>query len=154
MTKKALDAEAMVNELRGQSAFFTREEPTEAEAPGEAAEERDVQAESQTSRPDSEMPGHHDTTQPRHHDTVVSRHHDVVEAIRRAVKEVGKEAATHRFTPAEKQAVSDVIYTYGRRGIRTSENEVARIAVNYLLADYQENGENSVLDRVLKKLNE
>lgn len=96
-----------------------------------------------------------DTMIPRYHDTVVPRHHDTtVQKIRSAVKQFGKEAATHRFTPAEKKAVADLIYTYKLRGIRTSENEVARIAIHALIEDYQANGEESTLDKVLKALNE
>ena len=83
---------------------------------------------------------------PRYHDTIV-------EIVRKAVKEFGKEAATHRFTPEEKRGVADIIYTYQASGIRTSENEITRIAVNYMIQDYKENGENSILDKILKALN-
>lgn len=96
-----------------------------------------------------------DTVIPRYHDTMVPRYHDtMVQKIRAAVKQFGKEAATHRFTPAEKKAVADLIYTYKLQGIRTSENEVARIAIHALIEDYQKNGEESTLDKVLKALNE
>ena len=98
---------------------------------------------------------------PRHHDTVVSRYHDtttpqqrtaVVEIIRKAVKRVGKEAATYRFTQEEKKALVDLVYTYKIRGVRTSENEITRIAIHFLLEDYHENGEASMLAEVLKEL--
>jgi hypothetical protein len=95
------------------------------------------------------------TMTPRNHDATVSRYrHTIIELVRRAVKEFGKEAATHRFTMEEKKAIADIIYAYKGRGIKTSENEIARIAVNSIVKDYEENGENSVLDRVLKALNE
>ena len=98
--------------------------------------------------------GHRGPAKPRHRDTTVSRYHDaIVEVVRKAVKQFGKEAATHRFTVAEKKAIADIIYAYRNQGIRTSENEIARIAVNFILHDYRENGENSVLDRVLRALN-
>jgi hypothetical protein len=91
---------------------------------------------------------------PSNHDTVVSRHHgDTVETIRRAVRVVGKEAATYRFSPEEKAHMADLIYTYKRQGIRTSENEVSRIALNFIFQDYEENGEGSVLAKVLEALN-
>src|SRR5690606_37491655 len=65
------------------------------------------------------------TVIPRHHDTTVSRYHDtMVETVRVAVKQFGKEAATHRFTPEEKKAIADIIYTYKMRGIGTSENQL------------------------------
>jgi hypothetical protein len=103
----------------------------------------------------TETPSNHDTTTPRYHDTTVSRYHDtIIELVRKAVKEFGKEAATHRFTLAEKKAIADIIYTYKNEGIKTSENEIARIAVNFLIEDYRENGVNSVLDKALKALNE
>jgi hypothetical protein len=104
----------------------------------------------------------HDTTQPSNHDTVVSRHQDTttafvndatIELVRKAVKEFGKEAATHRFTNTEKKELADLIYTYKNQGIRTSENEVTRIAVNFIVEDYKENGENSVLHKILEALN-
>jgi hypothetical protein len=102
-----------------------------------------------------EQPGNHETRKPRNHETTVSRYHDTaIEVIRKAVKDFGKEAATHRFTPEEKKAVADLIYTYKNRGLRTSENEITRIAVNFILHDYQEHGEESILARTLKALNE
>lgn len=100
-------------------------------------------------------PRYHDTMTPRNHDTVVSSNHDtIIQTVRRAVKELGKEAATHRFTVKEKRAVIDLIYTYKNAGIKTSENEVARIGINFILEDYKQNGENSILDQALKALNE
>ena len=105
--------------------------------------------------PKDEQPSNRDTTIPRHHDTTVSRYHDtIIELVRKAVKELGKEAATHRFTVSEKKSIADIIYTYKNQGVRTSENEIARIAVNFIIEDYKENGENSVLEKALRALNE
>lgn len=96
-----------------------------------------------------------DTTTPRHHATMQPRLHDtMIETVRKAVREFGKEAATHRFTMEEKRAIADVIYTYTRQGIRTNENEVTRIAVNFIVSDYLENGVTSILHRVLTELNQ
>jgi len=103
----------------------------------------------------TETASRRDTTTPRHHATTVSRYHDaIIELLRKAVKEFGKEAATHRFTVEEKRALADLIYSYARQGMKTSENEIARIAVNFILSDYQKNGENSILHKVLLALNE
>lgn len=86
--------------------------------------------------------------------TMTPRHHDsLVERIRKSVKEYGKEAATHRFTPAEKQALADVVYQFRRQGVRTSENEVTRIAIQAMLQDYAAKGADSLLARVLQALN-
>jgi hypothetical protein len=75
-----------------------------------------------------------------------------LEIMRKAVKQIGKEAATHRFTTHEKNVLADIVYTYTRQGYRTSENEITRIAVNWLILDYQERGEQSVLARMLEVL--
>ena len=75
-----------------------------------------------------------------------------LETIRKTVRQVGKEAATHRFTAEEKTVLSDIVYTYNRQGYKTSENEITRIAVNWLLVDYKERGALSVLARMLECL--
>lgn len=98
-------------------------------------------------------PQHHDTKQPRHHATVIPRYRDTtIETVRAAVKIFGKEAATHRFTLEEKKAIRDIVYAYESRGIRTGENEISRIGVNFLIEDYRQNGENSILHKVLTAL--
>jgi hypothetical protein len=105
--------------------------------------------------PDTVTPRHHATMPPRYHDTMTPRISDVtVGLVRKAVKEFGKEAATHRFTVAEKKELADLIYTYKKRGIRTSENEITRIAVNFIVEDFRENGKGSFLHKILEALNE
>ena len=91
-------------------------------------------------------PRYHDTTvstmPPRNHDTMVPPvDDDIFDVVRKAVKQIGKEAATHRFTLDEKNLLADIEYTYKRQGIRTSENEITRIAINYFIEDYRKNGE-------------
>jgi hypothetical protein len=107
-------------------------------------------------------PPAHDTMTPRHHETMVSRNHDtttppeetdIFEKVRKSVKQIGKEAATHRFTLDEKNELTDIEYTYKRQGIRTSENEITRIAINYFTEDYRKHGEQSLLANILKRLN-
>lgn len=102
-------------------------------------------------KPKSDLNG---ITVSRHHDTKQPRYHDTIQLIRAAVKQFGKEAATHRFTLDEKKAVAEVVYAYRKAGIRTSENEISRVGVNFLIEDYKANGENSILDKVLKALNQ
>ena len=87
-----------------------------------------------------------DTMTPRYHDTTV-------ETLRRAVKACGKEAATHRFTATEKGAIAEIVYACKREGLRTTENEITRIAVNFIIAEYQAKGESSLLVKVLRALN-
>ncbi len=143
------------------SPFFSR--PPVESSPAASSMSEKPQTVTAISKPDALAnkspnrlkPTNQDTMAPSNPDTVVSRIHDtMVEIVRKAVKEIGKEAATHRFTPEEKRAVLDIIYSYKGSGIKTSENEVARIAINYILEDHKQNGQNSILDRVLKALNE
>jgi RNA processing factor Prp31 len=128
--------------------------PLEVEQPSHM---RAIPAEETTSRATRKArqpPRHKETSPSSNLGTTVSRYHgEAVETIRRAVRVVGKEAATYRFSPEEKARMADLIYTYKRQGIRTSENEVSRIALNFIFQDYEENGDGSVLAKVLDALN-
>jgi hypothetical protein len=78
---------------------------------------------------------------------------EALEAIRQVVKNPGKEDVLYvRLTKEERDKLADISYTYKRQGIRTSDNEVVRVAINALLADYQTNGENSLLASMLASL--
>ena len=140
------------------SPFFSTPQRRRAAAPPPAeppTEKERGKGKDHTRKPqEAKQPASRDIVTPRNRETTASRYHDtVIELVRKAVKEFGKEAATHRFTMEEKKAIADIIYSYKNRGIRTSENEIARIAVNFVVNDYRENGENSVLDRTLRALN-
>lgn len=157
MSKKKLNTTMVLNELSGQSVYFQRESPKVKSQGSKTGAKDNVN----NPRPNadtvdgSKVSTSHDDMPPSNHDTTVSRQHDTTtEIVRRAVKEIGKEAATHRFTPDEKRAIADLVYIYKRQGMRTSENEITRVAVNFILQDHSENGENSIIDRVLKALNE
>jgi hypothetical protein len=79
-------------------------------------------------------------------------HDETIAAIRRTVRTVGKEVSFVRMTPEEKALLTDIVYSYKRQGQKTSETEINRIAINAILLDYQEHGEQSVLARVLASL--
>ncbi len=79
---------------------------------------------------------------------------DLIEIIRKIVKTPAKEEVLYvRVTKVEKNQLDDIKYIYDRQGIDTSANELGRIAVNFLIADYQANGEQSILAKVLAALN-
>ena len=99
------------------------------------------------------IPNHRDTVVSRHQGTTTESSDDYIEVIRKAVKQLGKEAATHRFTADEKDAIADIVYALKKKGITTSENEIARIAINYLVWDYRQSKQASILSRVLERLN-
>ena len=78
---------------------------------------------------------------------------DVIEIIRKIVKTPAKEEVLYvRVTKEEKNQLGDIEYTYHRQGIDTSANELGRIAVNFLIADFKANGESSILAKVLAAL--
>jgi hypothetical protein len=77
---------------------------------------------------------------------------EAVESIRKTVKTLGREVSFVRLTPEEKGALAEVVYAYKRQGIKTTENEINRIAINALLIDYRANGDASLLARVLAAL--
>jgi hypothetical protein len=109
-------------------------------------------------KPDTTIPRHRNTTvstmPPRNQDTTVAHAEgDILDVVRKAARQIGKEAATHRFTLDEKNSLADIEYTYRRQGIRTSENEITRIAINYFIEDYRTHGDSSLLANVLKRLN-
>jgi len=124
-----------------------------APASAVSSNKRSQKEESQTNS-DIMTPRHHGIVQPSNHDTATPREEDdIFEVVRKAVKQIGKEAATYRFTKDEKNVLEDIKYSYKRRGIITSENEITRIAINYFTEDYRKNGELSMLATILKRLN-
>ena len=84
--------------------------------------------------------------------TLLGTEGEEIEAIRRVVKAPGREVSFVRLSPEEKGKLADVVYTYKRQGIKTTETEINRIAINALLTDYRANGEQSVLAKVLAAL--
>lgn len=161
----------IANELEASSVFFQRQntsddKQSEPEVAGISSKHVDVE---QSLPQSSVTPRHHATTVARQDDTKsvtnqpsrqpgkaaanqIAMDATTLETMRKEVKRVGKEAATHRFTAEEKMALADLVYTYSRQGVKTSENEITRIAVNWLLLDYEQHGKHSVLARMLESL--
>ena len=77
---------------------------------------------------------------------------DVIEAIRKTVKAPGREVSFVRLTAEEKGQLADIVYTFKRRGRKTSENEISRIAVNFVLEDYKANKDDSIIAKVIDAL--
>lgn len=84
--------------------------------------------------------------------TLASHPPEWIEAIRKVVKATGKEVTFTRLTLQEKGRLTDVVYGFRRQGIKTSENEVLRIAINHLLADFEACGKRSFLQKVIEAL--
>ena len=101
----------------------------------------------------AQMSATDNTKIPSDRDTVIPRYHDTtIEAVRRAVKAFGKEAATHRFTLTEKRAIANIVHALHMQGIRTTENEITRIAINFVIDEFNRQEKESLLGRVLQAL--
>jgi len=168
--KKKLNTDNIMNELKGGSAHFRQAEAVEEETPDTIAPEEeaiaeepvveeekspvtDAVAEEEEQKVSKTRARRPTRSKPDTSATTSSEQADLIELIRKNVKPVGKEAAFCRFTPEEKSALGDIIYTYKRNGVRTSENEVVRVAVNWLIENYHADGQHSVLAQVLDRLN-
>src|SRR3712207_5773223 len=162
--KKNLTNPTLTNELREGSAFFRRPTTESEEVPQSPAIDTPgmvpaagmstaLHEQDKKERAAPTQAGSHDVEMSRNRDAMTSRYHDrLIEDIRKAVKVVGREPGTIRLTEQEKSQLTDIIYTLGRQGTRTSENEVYRIAIDYLLEDWREHGKESMLARVLAAL--
>ncbi len=129
MTKK-LNTSGIINELRGVSPFF----PLATEHPVQEAAHHLLQdpqkKEKSRIKQKPKIERHHDTMTPSNHDTTPpSKDDELLEKARKAVRQVGKEAATHRFTLEEKNMLADIEYSYRRR-----EYEQARTKLPALLS--------------------
>lgn len=168
MSRKRLDENVIVNELKGSSVFFR--EVSDSPTSPESTPHKNVLEESHSipqstksnvpiKAPESNWEGEaakqtkDSSQQESDHDSVLASYQpSMINAIRKSVKALGKEVSFVRLTPEEKNQVVDIVYTYRRQGVRTSENEIHRIALNFLLSDFKANGKSSVLARVIEAL--
>jgi predicted DsbA family dithiol-disulfide isomerase len=105
--------------------------------------------EQKTPRPSKELPKKAIKKESKSASTRAS----MIETIRKTVKSLGAKVSFTRVTPEEKARLADIIYTYKRQGVKTSENEINRIAMNFLIEDFHNNGKESVLAQVIEALN-
>jgi hypothetical protein len=174
MNKKPLDTSGITNELTGASLFFAGEPAAKRVSQGSemVPETASVATEPSLHATGVEI-GVAAAKQPTGKSSIksqkanreasrqanmqggspASNHASLIEEIRRAVKDPGGKTTFVRLTAEEKNRLVDLVYTYKRQGVKTSENELVRIAISYLLADYGERGKESMLARVIEVLN-
>lgn len=171
MSKKQLQVEGIINELEGASLFFTKQLNPPTSRPKPETEKTESVSPLPENKPQLKKD---ETVKTDNHETMHSRMHafnsdsmitntsnylknDPIEAIRKSVKQVGKEEFYLRLTHAEKSEVAKVVYTFNElsvgEGRKISANDIGRIALHHLLIDYHDNGEKSILFRVLAALN-
>ena len=145
--KKKIDETALMSELRRESSFFREAAVQQGSDPAESAGEASGPA-----PPTNPSPAHATVVERAHEPAMAYHPEELINTIRRAVKAIGKEESTIRLTREEKMELKDIEYTFLRRGRPTSGNELYRIALHALLADYREHGEESILTRVIEAL--
>ena len=145
--KKKIDETALMSELRRESSFFRDATAHEERDPMEPTGEAGAPA------PQVELPPAHATVVTRAHEPMSPCYPDnLIDAIRKAVKAVGREDSTIRLTREEKMELRDIAYTFERQGQSISGNVLHRIALHFVLTDYREDGKESVLSRVVEAL--
>lgn len=181
MSKKNLNVSSIANELQGASLYFTSN-PAPQAAPQTASQDSpavldnslpisdslptpirqaELSNQQKTNRKSKRLASSGASMLAYKRTNKVSPNfdnpNDLIETIRKTVKQVGKEPLFVRATPEEKQRLSSLVYAfndmYRGEGRKTSENEIGRIAINWLLEDYQANGKASILTQVLAALN-
>lgn len=184
MSKKVLNTQSVINELKGQSAFFRQDtsllhdvtdlKPPIVKTPPKKSRKHPepnikkatlkpvpYQEPSSTNLPVAKKSDNVSTnanmTASIHASTIAHFQDDIIETIRKTVKQVGKDTLFVRLTSDEKHQVTSVVYAinemYRGEGRKTSENEIGRIGLNFLLEDYKANGKGSILAKVLAALN-
>ena len=170
MRKKTLNVDAIRNELEGASLYFTKMSPPQSFSGtgrpkldteiAKSAEPITDMAEESTNKQkvaSQHAIGHTSKEASMHASLLAYKQDDSIETIRKSVKQVGKDTVFIRLTTDEKAEIASIVYTFNELyrgdGRKTSENEISRIALNFLLRDYRENGELSLLARVLAALN-
>ncbi len=123
--------------------------------PSPAAEEKTEPKAETTQKKVQEAPRQTAAKNDRYHDSDLSSDQAAMFAqLRKAVRARGTEQSIHRLSPQEKRAIKDIVYAYDTQGIRTSEVELTRIALNFLIADHKEHGKGSILAKALSFLND
>jgi hypothetical protein len=122
-------------------------------------QEPKVDVDSTQTKPEK-VAGNGDVTTPRRRDTMASRRHDATtpkkfavdeQKLAETLKEVGRERTSLRMTEDEKAGVAQIVYNLRAEGVKLSENDVFRVALNFVLEDYEFNTPNSLIESVLKK---
>ena len=172
MSKKKLQVEGITNELEGASLFFNQQaknstqplasepekqlEPSSTEPVIKTEIHSPIADENKKDNTKTRQVSNNASMQASKHASTTANKYDYINSIRKTVKQVGKEAIFIRVTPEEKHALGSIVYSFNEiyRGEsqKTSENEFGRIALNFLLEDFRENGNNSILARVLAAL--
>jgi hypothetical protein len=79
---------------------------------------------------------------------------DYIDVVRRAVKWPGKEGANLRLTEEELVKLKAAIRYFEDRGYYTDRTLITRIGLSYIMLDLEENGDESILAKVIDRIRE
>lgn len=140
MTKK-YDPNVIQNELASGSSFFSNPSPSNTNSNNDIM--RDGIIESKVVTPDRDIT----------HDVMPSPlPSSPEEFILKRVKRFGKEATTLRLTVEEKKELEAIKNEFRSKDYRTTENEMARVCLNFIIFDYKTKGDQSILSKILREL--
>lgn len=102
-------------------------------------------------------PEHHSTTTILHErNTAIniapdtsSLPYDIVAVLRKVLMQDNNQPHSSRLTADEKDWLRDVTYEMKKAGLKCDANKILRVALNNLMLDYIDHGEQSVLQRTL-----
>ena len=146
--KKKINTQAIVNELQG-SVFFPTKTPPSTQQENVSASDHHLSLPNEQLSSDMQA-----SNLASKQASTLAPLEEIIEWIRKIVKNPAKEEVLYvRLTKEEKTQLGDITYTYIRQGRKTTDNELGRIAINFLIADYRANGATSLLAKVIEALN-
>ena len=83
---------------------------------------------------------------------LIDRYHKGKKRAVLALQSIGSQKGTMRLSAEERGLLKSAVYNYEANGINISENEIIRIALNYLLEEDEYPDSGSQLDQIIKEL--
>lgn len=84
---------------------------------------------------------------------VVAGEYYFADSVRRAIKWPGKESAPLRITRPELDRLKAAVRYFEDKGYLTDRTQLIRVALNYMLDDFEHNGDKSFLAEILDRIN-
>jgi hypothetical protein len=75
------------------------------------------------------------------------------DVVRKAVRWPGKESAPLRITGEELNKLKAAVRHFQDQGYPTDRTQIIRVSLNYLLHDFEQNPDNSILTEIMERIN-
>ena len=166
--KKELDTNTVLNELKASSVFFRQPEPATSAGPSTSSPTQNSQAsqpgvsakhaqkpyaedQGSTSSQGKTRANSQASKQPRKQASLQERNQETIEdSILAALAITPIKPNTFRYSIQELDFIRDVVYEAEvKHQTKLDKNDVARIALEWLMYDHQEKGKDGLLVRIL-----